>query len=550
MTSSRHPLRTIDRSERENYFDTLRFQERLLKAKQGDPAKPDYLVFVEHDPVYTTGRGKELPPVAFDDDGLPIPRAEAKRGGQATYHGPGQLVAYTLIDLNRVGRDLHKCLRNIESTIVDTLIGYGLPAKTVTGLTGVWVGEAQPRKVASIGIGVDGWVSYHGLALNYDLDLAPLKAINPCGLDAAVYTTLADECRRYGRQLPALNIVKRDLATNLAKHFHLNLESNGDIREPNDPRKLPAWLKVQTPGTPAYNKTKDLLTKLKLVTVCEEARCPNHGECWSHRTATFMVMGELCTRRCSFCSVMDGTKDNLQPLDATEPDRVGQAVKALGLHHIVITSVNRDDLPDMGASHFDATVRAVKKYMPSCRIELLIPDQRGQRSLVESILLSGQVSVLNHNLETVPRLYGTVRPGAKMDRSLNVLKWAKELHPKVLTKSGLMLGLGETRKEVHEVMDGLRSVGCDILTLGQYLRPTEKQLPIDRFVTPEEFEEYKDAGLSRGFRHVESGPLVRSSYHAWQHVEGETPAPYEEPEYVELMREEPRELLSLGLMRR
>jgi lipoic acid synthetase len=534
-------LRTIDRTERENYSETLRFQQQLLQAKQQDPSRPDYLVFVEHEPIYTTGRGKELPPLVPG-----IPRIEAKRGGQSTYHGPGQLVGYTLLDLNQSGRDLHKCLRRIETAIIDTLVEIGLPARSVEGATGAWIGEENPRKIASIGIGVDAWITYHGWALNYDLDLAPLRAINPCGLDASVYTTLKLECERYGRELPSLTALKRDLSRNLAHQFDLELEANGEIRLTDDPRKLPAWLRVQTPGTPSYNRTKDLLQKLKLVTVCEEARCPNHGECWSHRTATFMVMGELCTRRCSFCSVMDGTKENLQPLDTTEPDRVGQAVKTLGLHHIVITSVNRDDLPDMGAAHFDATVRAVKRYQPECRIELLIPDQRGQRPLVESILRSGQVSVLNHNLETVPRLYPTVRPGAKMDRSLNVLKWAKDLHPKILTKSGLMLGLGETRHEVYEVMDALRSVGCDILTLGQYLRPTEKQLPIARFVTPEEFDEYKQAGLERGFRHVESGPLVRSSYHAWQHVEGETPPPYEEPAFIE----EPLELLNIGLLRR
>jgi lipoyl synthase len=237
-----------------------------------------------------------------------------------------------------------------------------------------------------------------------------------------------------------------------------------------------------------------------------------------------MIMGELCTRRCGFCAVKDGTLENLEELSPSEPARVAEAVRRLGLRHVVVTSVNRDDLPDMGAGHFDATVRAIRAVAPQCQIELLTPDMRGRRPLVESILASGEVAVFNHNFETVPHLYPTVRPGAKVERSLDILKWAKEIQPGVRTKSGVMLGLGETRTQVLEVMDMLRASNCDVLTLGQYLRPSEKQLPVVRFVPPDEFAEFKREGLARGFKHVESGPLVRSSYHAAEHTDAPTPA--------------------------
>jgi len=232
-----------------------------------------------------------------------------------------------------------------------------------------------------------------------------------------------------------------------------------------------------------------------------------------------MIMGELCTRRCSFCAVKDGNIKSLNPLDPLEPYRVGQAVKLLGLKHVVITSVNRDDLDDMGAEHFNQTVKAIRAQSPDTAVELLIPDMRGDTTLVEQILKSDLVAILNHNIETVPRLYKTVRPGAQFERSLTILEHAKKTSSTVRTKSGLMVGLGETKEEVYELMDRLRGVGCDIMTIGQYLRPTEKQLAVKRFITPEEFAEYQRVGLGKGFLHVESGPLVRSSYHAWHHAE-------------------------------
>ncbi|MCL4153716.1 UNVERIFIED_CONTAM: hypothetical protein GTU68_007083 [Idotea baltica] len=253
--------------------------------------------------------------------------------------------------------------------------------------------------------------------------------------------------------------------------------------------------------------TRKLIKKLNLVTVCEEAQCPNIGECWSNNTATFMIMGEFCTRRCHFCSVKDGTEENLEPLDSMEPLRVGLAVKELGL----------DDQHDNGASHFAQTVRAIKHNSPNCNVELLIPDLRGNKDHLE-IIMQSEIHVLNHNVETVPRMYKKVRPGSGYIRSLSILKWAKEFNPKVLTKSGIMVGLGEKTDEVLRLMDDLRASNVDIMTIGQYLRPTAKQLPVKEFVTPEEFEFYQEQGLKRGFKFVESGALVRSSYHAWKHT--------------------------------
>ena len=279
----------------------------------------------------------------------------------------------------------------------------------------------------------------------------------------------------------------------------------------------PPWLKVKAPGSPQYMETRSVVKKLRLTTVCEEAHCPNIGECWTHHTATFMIMGELCTRRCHFCSVKDGTTENLEPLDPLEPYRVGKAVAELGLKHAVITSVDRDDVEDKGAAHFAQTVRAVRNQAPGCRVELLIPDMEGCKEHLATILESG-VDVLNHNVETVPRLYKKVRPGSGYIRSLSILRWAKELAPKSLTKSGIMVGLGEEKDEVLRLMDDLRASGVDIMTIGQYLRPTMKQLPVKSLVTPDEFGEYEEEGKKRGFRFIESGALVRSSYHAWKHT--------------------------------
>ena len=280
------------------------------------------------------------------------------------------------------------------------------------------------------------------------------------------------------------------------------------------PRRHPDWIKVRFPGSSNYLRLKGILRRHNLHTVCEEARCPNIGECWENNTATFLLLGDTCTRGCRFCAIGKGKP---QPLNGEEPHNVGEVVKELGLKHIVVTSVDRDDLPDGGSKHLAQTVFWIKTLSPGIRVELLIPDFKGARPALETVVRSG-IHVLNHNVETVPRLYRKVRPGSVYQRSLGVLKAAKEIRGDLLTKSGLMLGLGETGEEVLTTLKDLREIGCDILTLGQYLQPSPNQLRVERYLAPTEFEALKGEAMKLGFRHVESGPLVRSSYHAWSHV--------------------------------
>ncbi|MCS7042103.1 MAG: lipoyl synthase [Bryobacteraceae bacterium] len=275
------------------------------------------------------------------------------------------------------------------------------------------------------------------------------------------------------------------------------------------PRR-PAWLKAPAPVGDNYMELKRLVRRLGLHTVCESAACPNIGECWNHRTATFMILGNFCTRRCGFCAVQKGAP---LPVDPDEPRRVAEACEYLGLKHAVITSVNRDDLKDGGAGHFAAVIRAVRERIPGCRIEVLVPDFQGSREAMKTVM-DAAPDVLNHNIETVPRLYREVRFGARYERSLEMLQYAAELRPDIPTKSGLMVGLGESDEEVLETLRDLRRHKVRIVTIGQYLRPTLLHLPVLRYVTPEQFAEYRRAALEMGFEHVESGPFVRSSYHA------------------------------------
>lgn len=276
--------------------------------------------------------------------------------------------------------------------------------------------------------------------------------------------------------------------------------------------KRPEWLKVKLPTGDNYTDVKNLMRRQKLNTVCEEARCPNIAECWNHRTATFMILGDTCTRSCGFCNIKVGIPNEL---DLDEPKRVLESVIELNLLHVVITSVNRDELKDGGAFIFKECVRLIREQKPDCTVEILIPDFKGDEQAFE-IIMQSPPDILNHNLETVPRLYHAVRPQAKYERSLNLIRWFKSKGLK--TKSGIMVGIGEKPEEVIDLMKDLVEHGCDILTIGQYLQPTKQHLPVDRFVTPEEFRMYKEEGLKMGFKIVESAPLVRSSYHADQHA--------------------------------
>lgn len=279
--------------------------------------------------------------------------------------------------------------------------------------------------------------------------------------------------------------------------------------------RKPEWLKVRAPGSPRYLHVQKLMRELDLHTVCEEASCPNIGECWTHGTATFMILGDTCTRSCGYCNVIHGRPG---PVDKEEPDRLAKAVSSLQLDHVVITSVDRDDLPDGGASVFAASIRAIRSKVPSCGIEVLIPDFSGRRTDLNTVI-KARPDILNHNIETVKRLYRVARPGGHYDRALELLSRADQSSPRVPTKSGLMIGLGESLDEVEITLRDLRSVGCDIVTIGQYLRPSVAHLPVVRYYTPDEFSTLNQTARALGFGHVEAGPLVRSSYHAHEQTE-------------------------------
>jgi len=289
--------------------------------------------------------------------------------------------------------------------------------------------------------------------------------------------------------------------------------ASGNDELPRVPK--PEWLKVRAPGSENYHRLKGLMRGLGLHTVCEEANCPNIGECWHHGTATFMILGGTCTRSCGYCNVTHGTP--LAP-DADEPIKVASAIHALALDYVVVTSVDRDDLPDFGATQFARTIAETRARIPSCRLEVLVPDFQGDRTALQ-IVLDARPDVLNHNIETVPRLYRAARPGGRYTRALEVLRNSREIAPEIPTKSGLMVGLGETWDEVVQTLHDLRGAGVSIVTIGQYLRPSLANLPMERYYTPSEFAELKRIGLAMGLGHVESGPLVRSSYHAHEQTQ-------------------------------
>ena len=289
----------------------------------------------------------------------------------------------------------------------------------------------------------------------------------------------------------------------------------GRHQVPALPERKPPWLKVRAPGGENYLRLRQLMRDLDLHTVCEEAHCPNVGECWEHGTATFMILGDVCTRNCAYCAVAHGRPPKFDP---AEPERVAEAAATMRLQHVVLTSVDRDDLPDYGAWAFAETIRQIKLRCPETSVEVLVPDFQGDEDSIRAVL-DARPDIYNHNTETVPRLYKRCRPGGRYERVMRIFTTAKRLAPDIPTKTGIILGMGETNEEVVAVMRDLREVDVDILTLGQYLRPSDGHIPLDRYVTPGEFRHFREVGMELGFRHVESGPLVRSSYHAWEQVQ-------------------------------
>jgi len=465
------------------------------------------------------------------------------RGGDVTYHGPGQLVGYPIVTLPewRDGqRDVVAYVRRLEEALIGVLAELGIAAARRDRLTGVWVGD---EKIAAIGVKVARGRTRHGIALNVDPDLSMFDHIVPCGIPDKGVTSVA----RLLGSAPPLSDVAGVFARHFANVFGYPSVEAQAVTPPRSagsrhvepripmsdvPRTLdvvpvelasrpfsrPEWMRVKADLGEGYRSTKRLMRSLELTTVCEEAGCPNIYECWADRTATFMILGERCTRACGFCQV--DTRKPL-PLDADEPRRVADAVATLGLEHAVITSVARDDLADGGAAGFAATIDAVRRRMPGTRIEVLIPDCKGDLDALGSIF-AARPDVLNHNLETVARLQRVARPSAGYARSLAVL--GRAVDAGLVTKSGLILGMGETDDEVRGALVDLRSVGVSIVTMGQYLRPSPVHLPVQRWWHPDELAALGAFAETLGFAHVEAGPLVRSSYHAKRAVDAATGA--------------------------
>ena len=537
MSPSPAPLRA-------RWLGRVRYREaEALQRAIHERSDVDYLLLQEHPHVYTLGSRADPSHVLRDPVSVGADLVVADRGGDVTYHGPGQLVGYPIISLAewRAGqRDVVAYVRRLEAVLVSVLADFGIEAAAVPKYTGVWVGD---EKVAAIGVRVARGRTRHGFALNVDPDLAMFDHIVPCGIPDRGVTSMARllgrdpgmravvdrVVARFAEAFGALAVDRHDVAWRVSQHDLApftrretagtpvrllgRLAAAGVESEVDPAARRPAWMKVRARFDDEYLGLKRLVRDLDLHTVCEEAGCPNIYECWADRTATFMILGDRCTRACGFCQV-----DTRKPLavDLDEPRRVADAVCALGLAHVVITCVARDDLPDGGASVFAATVDAVRAANPTTAVELLISDMSGDDASLGAIF-AARPDVLNHNLETVARLQRAARPSAGYARSLSVLARAKDAG--LVTKSGLILGMGETAEEVRAALSDLRAVGVDIVTLGQYLRPSAQHLPVARWWTPAEFDAIRADAQALGFAHVEAGPLVRSSYHAREGID-------------------------------
>ncbi|HXY44867.1 MAG TPA: lipoyl synthase [Acidimicrobiales bacterium] len=536
------------------WLGRVRYQEALdLQHAIRDARTGDYLLLLEHPHVYTLGvRTKPEHLLA----GVAASGADvvwADRGGDVTYHGPGQLVGYPVLDVPMGQGAVPAYVHRVEQLVIDVLGDLGLAgAGRLEGYPGVWVEPwgSKARKIAAIGVRVDRGRSMHGFALNVDPDMAMFTHIVPCGIADKAVTSLRAEglevpmrdvvaavCRRAAtafserageravdvqeaawrapaeapaeasedaRVAAAAPVILRPLARRLAA---AGVDPSGGIAFHS---RKPAYLRAPVKLGPEVLGLRAMVRGLELVTVCEEAGCPNLSECWADGTATFMINGERCTRACGFCLV--DTRHPL-PLNAAEPERVAEAVVRLGLAHAVVTAVARDDLADGGAAAFAATVAAIRRRSPDAAVEVLIPDCKGDEDALATIFAS-RPDVLNHNVETVLRLQRAVRPSASYARSLTVLARGKAAG--LVTKSGMILGMGETLPEIQATLLDLRAVGVDIVTIGQYLRPSAAHLPVQRWWRPEEFEEIAAVAAAMGFAHVEASPLTRSSYHARQ----------------------------------
>ncbi len=523
------------------YREALAVQTALFEH-----GREQHLLLLEHPHVFTHGARADLAanlrcdPAAVDAELVAV-----KRGGDITYHGPGQLVGYPILDVdNRIGAATHVCA--VEGLVIDALAALGLDnAGRLPGLAGVWldVDSGEPRKICAIGVRLKGGRTMHGFALNVSTDMRYLRDhIVPCGIVDRPVTSLAEEgidvsmvdvvdvvstmaARRW-----AGGVIERQDVVSAAPVDGRDLSAFSRGEGPGEPirpgravgrlehagvtgglaiaSRKPAWLRPKVSLGPDVMRLRKTIRSLDLVTVCEDAGCPNLSECWADGTATLMVLGERCTRACGFCLV-----DTRQPLPPArdEPARVAEAIVRLGLDHAVLTMVARDDLPDGGMGHVADCVAAIRSRRPVARIETLISDVKGDGTSLD-VLFAARPDVLNHNVETVARLQRAVRPSAGYARSLSVLARAKAAG--LTTKTGLMVGLGETDDEITGCLADIAGIGVDIVTIGQYLRPTSHHLPVARYCEPDEFDRWKEVGESFGIAHVESSPLTRSSYHA------------------------------------
>ncbi|MBM4340979.1 MAG: lipoyl synthase [Deltaproteobacteria bacterium] len=479
------------------YGEALLRQKALVEERIAGSSS-DRVVLVEHPPVVTIGRSGtfedlRIPAEALRQRGVALHYVD--RGGMVTFHGPGQMVAYPIVKLNN--RDLHLYLQTLQDTVAAVLRTYGLSPAFREGKPGVWLGSA---KVASIGIAMRKWVTYHGVALNVNTDLKCFNWIVPCGDSDAKTTSMEHELGFS----PDLAEVKKHFIEAFGTGF-------GYTKGPSvqqEPSKHPVWLIRNAPCTATINRMEERLSQWRLATVCQIAHCPNLGECFARGTATFMILGTRCTRWCRFCAVDKGVP---QQVDPEEPERVAQVAQTLGLRYVVVTSVTRDDLSDGGADQFIRTIHHLRRLCPDSRVEVLVPDFKGSLAALQRVC-EARLDIFNHNIETVARLYPRVRPQAHYRRSLGVLEYAARQGLRV--KSGLMLGLGETEREVMETFADLKRTGCHYLTIGQYLSASKDHVPVARFVSPEEFERWAETARSMGFKGVAAGPLVRSSYRA------------------------------------
>ena len=520
------------------YREVLALQTALFEHGQ-----EQHLLLLEHPHVFTYGPRAELDKnLKCDPSEVGADFVAVKRGGDITYHGPGQLVGYPILNLeNAIGATAHVC--SVEQLVIDALAELGVKnAGRLTGFAGVWLDadNDRRRKISAIGVRLAHGRTMHGFALNIDPDMAYMRQhIVPCGVAEYPVTSLKEE----GINVSMQDVVK--IVSRLAierwgggeaeqqevawVHRPEDLSRFSRGEGPGEPVRMlgrladagvdggvdlserkPEWLRPKVQIGPEVLKIKRTLSELKLVTVCEEAGCPNLSECWKDGTATFMVLGERCTRACGFCLV-DTRKPELP--EADEPQRVAEAVASMGLTHAVLTMVARDDLADGGFSHVAECVRAIRERNPLTRIETLVSDAKGEVASLQ-LLFDARPDVFNHNIETVARLQRAVRPSAGYARSLGVLSAAKAAG--LVVKSGLVLGMGETTEEVDGCLADLAGIGVNIVTIGQYLRPTTHHTPVARWIHPDEFTRWKQAGESLGIGHVESSPLTRSSYHAKQ----------------------------------